>query len=132
MANFNLIKFIVFFIFMFSSDVKSKNYEKKKFICADTIGPVIEFQIPYFDKGKVSSEFFFKLYYSDDRNLYYNESGAMSKKSSPIDNSYFYYKVQTTIKNGESINLIFEFFPPSTLMLKKDESMFKTLACWNN
>ena len=35
-------------------------------------------------------------------------------------------------KNKEVINLIFEFFPPSTLMLKKDEYTFKTLACWNN
>ena len=132
MANFNLIKFIVFFIFMFSSDVKSKNYEKKKFICADTIGPVIEFQVPNFDNDQVSRNFFFKLFYSDDRNLYYSESGAMFKKSSPIDNSYFYYKVDTTVQNEDEINLIFEFFPPSTLMLKKDDDMFKTLACWNN
>ena len=56
----------------------------------------------------------------------------MFKKLSPVDNSYFYYKVDTTLKNKEVINLIFEFFPPSTLMLKKDEYMFKTLACWNN
>lgn len=127
-----LVKIYFLFILLFCLEAYSMTHEKKNFICADEVGPVIEFQIPYFDKGKVSSEFFFKLYYSDDRNLYYNESGAMSKKSSPIDNSYFYYKVQTTIKNEESINLIFEFFPPSTLMLKKDGSMFKTLACWNN
>ena len=132
MANFYLIKFFVFFILIFSSGVKSKNNEKKKIICADEIGPVIEFQMPDFDNGQVSSEFFFKLYYGDDRNLYYSESGAMFKKLSPVDNSYFYYKVDTTLKNKEVINLIFEFFPPSTLMLKKDEYMFKTLACWNN
>ena len=127
-----LVKIYFLFIFVFCLEAYSKTHEKKNFICADEIGPVIEFQIPDFDNGKVSSEFFFKLYYDDDRNLYYNESGAMFKKSSPIDNSYFYYKVQTTIKNEELINLIFEFFPPSTLMLKKDEYMFKTLACWDN
>ena len=131
MVNFNLIGFFVFFILIFGSEVKSKNNEKKKIICADEVGPVIEFQMPDFDNGQVSSKFFFKLYYSDDRNLYYNESGAMFKKSSPIDNSYFYYKVDTTLKDKEVINLIFEYFPPSTLMLKKDEYMFKTLACWN-
>ena len=127
-----LVKIYFLFIFVFCLEAYSKTHEKKNFICADEIGPVIEFQIPDFDNDKVSSEFFFKLYYDDDRNLYYNESGAMFKKSSPIDNSYFYYKVQTTIKNEELINLIFEFFPPSTLMLKKDEYMFKTLACWDN
>ena len=31
---------------------------KKNFICADEIGPVIEFQIPDFDNGQVSREFF--------------------------------------------------------------------------
>ena len=56
----------------------------------------------------------------------------MFKQSSPIDNSYFYYKVDTTLKNEESIDFIFEFFPPSTLMLKKGKYMYKTLACWNN
>ena len=158
-----LVKIYFLFILLFCLEAYSMTHEKKNFICADEVGPVIEFQIPYFDKGKVSSEFFFKLYYSDDRNLYYNESGAMSKKSSPIDNSYFYYKVQTTIKNEESIMIppnsfalasSLEYFKmprnvtglvtakstyarcglgvPPTVMLKKDGSMFKTLACWNN
>jgi len=127
-----LVKIYFLFILLFCLEAYSMTHEKKNFICADEVGPVIEFQIPYFDKGKVSSEFFFKLYYSDDRNLYYNESGAMFKKSSPIDNSYFYYKLDTTLKNEESINFVFEFFPPSTLMLKKGKYMYKTLACWNN
>ena len=128
----NLIKIYFFFILVFCLEANSKNYEKKSFICADELGPVIEFQVPNFDNDQVKQELFFKLFYNDDRKSSYNESGTMFKQSSPIDNSYFYYKVDTTLKNEESINFIFEFFPPSTLMLKKDDDMFKTLACWNN
>ena len=128
----NLIKLYFFFILVFCLKANSKNYDKKNFICADEIGPVIEFQVPNFDNDQVKQDLFFKLFYNDDRKSSYNESGTMFKQSSPIDNSYFYYKVDTTLKNEESINFIFEFFPPSTLMLKKDDDMFKTLACWNN
>ena len=128
----NLIKTLFFFILVFCLKANSKNYDKKNFICADEIGPVIEFQVPNFDNDQVKQELFFKLFYNNDRKSSYNESGTMFKQSSPIDNSYFYYKVDTTLKNEESINFIFEFFPPSTLMLKKDDDMFKTLACWNN
>ena len=128
----NLIKLYFFFILVFCLKANSKNYDKKNFICADEIGPVIEFQVPNFDNDQVKQELFFKLFYNDDRKSSYNESGTMFKQSSPIDNSYFYYKVDTTLKNEESINFIFEFFPPSTLMLKKGKYMYKTLACWNN
>lgn len=131
MTNYNLIKFFIFSIFLFSFEASSKNYEKKKFTCADEIGPLIEFQVPDFENGKEKKKLSFKLFYDDDRKSYYSESGSMFKKSSPIDNSYSYYKVDTILKNKESVNLIFEFFPPSTLMLKKDENMFETLACWD-
>ena len=89
-------------------------------------------KFPKFEKDQTKKDISFKFFYSDDRNLYYNERGAIFKKSSPIDNSYFYYKMNTILKNEESINLIFEFFPPSTMMLKKDQFMFKTLACWKS
>ena len=128
----NAIKIYFFFILIFSLEANSKTYEKKNFICADEIGPVIEFQVPNFDNGQVKKELLFKLFYSVDRKSFYDESGTMLKQSSPIDNSYFYYKVDTIIKNEESINFIFEFFPPSTLMLKKGKHMFETLACWND
>ena len=128
----NLIKIYFFFILVFCREANSKNYEKKNFICADEIGPVIEFQVPNFDNDQVKQELFFKLFYSGDRKSFYDENGTILKKSSPIDNSYFYYKVDTTLKSEESINFIFEFFPPSTLMLKKGKYMYKTLACWNN
>ena len=127
-----LARILVVFFVVFSFEVNSKIYEKKKFICADEIGPVIEFHIPKFEKDQNKKDIFFKFFYSDDRNLFYNESGTIFKKSSPIDNSYFYYKMDTILKNEESINLVFEFFPPSTMMLKKDQFMFKTLACWKN
>ncbi len=128
----NLIKIYLFFILTFSLEANSKTYEKKKFICADELGPVIEFHLPNFDNGQVEKELFFKVFYSADRKSFFDESGTMLKQSSPIDNSYFYYKVDTKLKNDESINFIFEFFPPSTLMLKKGKYMFETLACWND
>ena len=130
--NFNLLKLIVLFFVVFGFEVNSKNYEENNFMCADDIGPVIEFQIPSFENSQDKRDLFFKFFYSDDRNLFYNESGAIFKKTSPIDNSYFYYKMDTILKNEESINLVFEFFPPSTMMLKKDQFTFKTLACWKN
>ena len=128
----NLIIKIFFLIFMFSLQANAKTYEKEHFICADEIGPVIEFQVPLFENGQIRKELFFKHFYSSDRKLFYNESGTMLKQLSPIDNSYFFYKVDTTLKKEGSINFIFEFFPPSTLMLKKGKYMFKTLACWND
>ena len=132
MTFYNLIKINFFFILIFSLEAHSKTYEKKKFICADEIGPVIDFQLPEFKESQVKIELTFKLFHSGDRKSYDYESGPMFKKSSPIDTSYFYYKLDTVLKNEESVNLVFEFFPPSTLMLKKDNYMFKTLACWNN
>ena len=106
--------------------------KKKNFICADEIGPVIEFQVPDFDNGQVKVSYFLNSFTVMIENHFMMRSGTMLKQSSPIDNSYFYYKVDTTLKNEESINFIFEFFPPSTLMLKKGKYMYKTLACWNN
>lgn len=132
MTYYNLIKINLFFILIFSLEANSKTYEKKSFICADEVGPVIEFQVPDFEKNQVKNELTFKLFNSSDRRLYNYESGSMYKKSSPIDTSYFYYKLETVLKYEKSVNLFFEFFPPSTLMLKKDKHMFKTLACWNN
>ena len=123
---------LVFFFVVVGMEVKSKNYEKKEFVCADEVGPVIEFQVPRFKSDHEKIKFFFKFFYDDDRNLFYNESAYMFKKSSPIDNSYSYYKVDTILKNDKSLNLIFEFFPPSTLMIKKGQYMFKTLACWTS
>lgn len=123
-----LVRVLVFLVVVFSFEANSKIYEKN-FVCAYEIGPVIELYIPKFEKDQNKKDIFFKFFYSDDRNLFNSESGAIFKKSSPIDNSYFYYKMDTILKNEESINLVFEFFPPSTMILKKDRFMFKTLAC---
>lgn len=131
-VNSYLVKILLLFFVVYSFEVNSNIYEKKNFICADEIGPVIEFSVPVFEKDQDKKDISFKFFYSDDRNLFYNESGAIFKKSSPIDNSYFYYKMDTTLNNEESTSLVFEFFPPSTMMLKKDQLMFKTLACWKN
>lgn len=132
MTFYNLIKINLFFILIFSLEAHSKTYEKKSFVCADEVGPVIEFQLPEFEKSQEKIELTFKHFHSIDRKSYDYESGSMFRKSSPIDTSYFYYKLDTVLKNKGSVNLVFEFFPPSTLMLKKDKYMFKTLACWKN
>ena len=127
-----LKKIFFSFILVFCLEANSKTYEKENFICADEIGPVIEFQVPSFESGQDKRDLFFKFFYSDNRNLFSNENGSMFRKTSPIDSSYFYYKMDTILKNEKLINLVFEFFPPSTMMLKKDQYMFKTLACWKN
>lgn len=132
MINLILKRIFIFFLLTFSFEVNSKNYEKKKFICADEIGPVIEFEVPSFKNTEIEQKLIFKYFNDDDRDIFYNESGIMFKQSSPIDDSYYYYKVDTTLKNEKSKKLFFEFFPPSTLMLKKDSYMTKTLACWND
>ena len=132
MTFYNLLKINLFFILIFSLEAHSKTYEKKSFVCADEVGPVIEFQLPEFKKSQEKIELTFKHFHSIDRKSYDYESGSMLRKSSPIDTSYFYYKLDTVLKNKGSVNFVFEFFPPSTLMLKKDKYMFKTLACWKN
>ena len=111
MKNCSLMKKIFFSVILFSFNGHSKSYD---------------------DKTQEKSELIFKIFYNDDRKLYHEESGFMFRKTSPIDDSYYYYKVDTILKQEESINLVFEFFPPSTLMFKKDKYNFETLACWNN
>ena len=61
-----------------------QKFMKKKLICADEIGPVIEFHIPKFEKDQNKKDISFKFFYSDDRNLFYNESGAIFKNLVPL------------------------------------------------
>ncbi len=110
----------------------SKNYDLKTFLCADEIGPRIEISVPKFNKDLIIEKFFFKLYSLKNRKLFESEKGLIEKKSSPIDSSYFFYTSNFLLTDDETKNLYFEFFPPSTMMLKTGDSQFKNLACWEN
>ena len=110
----------------------SKNYDLKTFLCADEIGPRIEISVPKFNKDLIIEKFFFKLYSLKNRKLFESEKGLIEKKSSPIDSSYFFYTSNFLLTDDETKNLYFEFFPPSTMMLKTANSQFKSLACWEN
>tara|TARA_B100000989_G_scaffold284624_1_gene251600 strand:+ start:886 stop:1284 length:399 start_codon:yes stop_codon:yes gene_type:complete len=110
----------------------SKNYDLKTFLCADEIGPRIEISVPKFNKDLIIEKFFFKLYSLKNRKLFESEKGLIEKKSSPIDSSYFFYTSNFLLTDDETKNLYFEFFPPSTMMLKTGNSQFKSLACWEN
>ena len=110
----------------------SKNYDLKTFLCADEIGPRIEISVPEFNGDLILEKFLFKLYSLKNRKLFKSEKGLIEKKSSPIDSSYFFYTANFLLTDDETKNLYFEFFPPSTMMLKTGDSQFKNLACWEN
>lgn len=122
----------VLFITGIYREGNSKNYDLKTFLCADEMGPRIEISIPEFNQDLISEKFFFKLYSLKNRELFENKNGLIEKKSSPIDSSYFFYSAKLLMTDDEIEKLYFEFFPPSTMMLKTGESQFKSLACWEN
>ena len=98
-------------------------------MCADEIGPRIEFMIPDFDKKSKTKEFSYKIFDEVDRGSFEKNSSNINKKQSPIDYSYDYYTAKILNQNK---SITFEFFPPSTMMFKTGENPFKTLACWEN
>lgn len=123
-------KTLIILILILAFEVKSKNYEGNKFLCADEVGPVIEFKLPKLKKNE-KLNLNFKLFFGNDRKLFTIENGLLTKTASPIDYSYYFYKLEKLSKKNETEHF-FDFFPPSTLMFKENLSMFKTLACWNN
>ncbi len=129
----NFFKFLFlynFFFFSFLTTIKSKDYDLKSYMCADEIGPILEFSIPKLDKSK-NSKISFKIYESDNRNFFDTLEGIIFKKSSPIDTSYSYYAIHSILKVDGSNFINFEFYPPSHLLLKKGGSQFVDLVCWN-
>ena len=126
MTQFKFFFFIIIlFIFL---QVKAKNYDGKSYICADEIGPLLEFSIPNFDNNLVK-KITLKIYNEENRNLQYYTKGIIKKKLSPNDKSYFFYIVDFIFNNEKSNQGYFEFFPPSNLMFKVEGSQFLNLVC---
>ena len=128
MAQFKLIFF--FLIFLIFLKAEAKNYDGKSYICADEVGPFLEFSIPKFGDNLVKKKVLLKLYNRENRDLQYHRNGIMRKKSSAIDKSYFFYTVEFILNDDKSIIEYFEFFPPSNLMFKVEGSQFLNLVCW--
>ena len=129
----NVFRFLFFYSFLFFSfftTVKSKDYDLKSYMCADEIGPILEFSIPKLNDS-MNSKISFKIYKSENRNSFDTLKGVIFKKSSPIDTSYSYYALDSILKVDGSNFINFEFYPPSHLLLKKSGSQFIDLVCWN-
>ena len=89
-----MLFFFSLIFFIFSIKVQAKNYDDQNFICADEIGPILEFHIPKFKDSKNIKDIIFKLFKKENRNQYIKKSGTIQKKSSPIDNTYFHYEIK--------------------------------------
>ena len=119
------------FLFSIIKTALTKNLSNKNFMCADEIGPRIEFLIPNFEKKSKTKEFSYKIFDEINRESFEKNSNYITKKQSPIDYSYDYYTAKLFNQNKNQ-SITFEFFPPSTMMFKTGENPFVTLACWEN
>ena len=129
--NYINIKFflIILFFSICSSSVKSRSYENTTFICADEIGPRLKFLIPNFNDS-FKKKFSLNLYSKKNRDDFYDIDAEILKKSSPIDETYYFYKVTLKPNNNKNLSGEFEFFPPSTLMFKETNYPYENFACW--
>jgi len=60
MTQFKSIFFIlIFFVFL---KVEAKNYDGKSYVCADELGPLLEFSIPNFGDNLFEKKVSLKLY----------------------------------------------------------------------
>ena len=128
MTQFRSIFFIL--IFFFFLKVEAKNYDGKSYVCADELGPLLEFSIPNFGDNLFEKKVPLKIYNKENRDLLYHSNGIIKKKTSAIDKSYFFYTVDFILNDDKSIQGYFEFFPPSNLMFKVEGSQFLNLVCW--
>ena len=131
MINTKFILLTILFFSLYLFDVKSKNYDSMRFTCADEIGPLLEFKIPDLKVGK-SKNLKIKTFDKIKRESSTVIEGVIKKISSPIDNSYFFYKANTNLKDKDFFEISFEFYPPSHLLIKYLNSQYSDLVCWNN
>ena len=131
MLNAKFIPLTLFIFFSYLMNVKSKDYDSMHFTCADEIGPLLEFQIPDLKVSK-SKKFNIKTFDKIKRESSTVREGIIKKVTSPIDNTYFFYKANTTSKENGTFKISFEFFPPSHLLIKYLNSQYSDLVCWNN
>ncbi len=129
MKNYSTLCFFLLFFF-FSIKVGAKNYDDQNFICADEIGPILEFHIPKFKDSKNIKDIMFKLFKKENRNQYIKKSGTIQKKSSPIDNTYFHYEINYISDVKQAKNEKFGFYPPTMGMFQIQGTQFIDLACW--
>ena len=129
--SFTIYFLCLIFLFSINKAALAKNLSNKNFLCADEIGPKIEFLIPNFEKGSKKKKFSYKIFDEINRESFEKDSDYIIKKQSPIDYSYDYYTAKILNQNKNQ-SITFEFFPPSTMMFKTGENPFKTLACWEN
>ena len=129
MKNYSRLCFFLLFFF-FSIKVQAKNYDDQNFICADEIGPILEFHIPKFEDSKNIKDIMFKLFKKENRNQYIKKSGTIQKKSSPIDNTYFHYEINYISNDEKAKNEKFEFYPPTMGMFQIQGTQFVDLVCW--
>ncbi len=127
--NFKI--FIIFFIIMNFFNLYSKDLSSKLNICADEVGPILEFTIPEFNE-KPKTKFHFKIYKQEDRNSVISMNGIIEKKSSPIDDTYFYYQAKSILESEKTSMINFEFYPPSHLLIQRGNSPFNDLVCWRD
>ena len=129
--SFTIYFLCLIFLFSINKTTLAKNLSNKNFLCADEIGPKIEFLIPNFEKDSKKKKFSYKIFDEINRESFEKDSNYIIKKQSPIDYSYDYYTAKILNQNKNQ-SITFEFFPPSTMMFKTGENPFKTLACWEN
>ncbi len=131
MINFKFFLLIFSIYLSYLLDVESKDYDSMHFICADEIGPLLEFKIPDL-KVRKSKNFSIKIFDKIERESSTIKQGVIKKVSSPIDNTYFFYKANTISKEKDIFEISFEFYPPSHLLIKYLNSQYSDLVCWNN
>ena len=128
----NIFKKLFIFLFLFFYKPAAKSFDSMSFICADEVGPILEFSVPEFNKTQKRTKISFKVYDPLDRKSFNMFKGIIEKKTSPIDTSYFFYSVISSSTNEEPYKINFQFFPPSHLLLQRKNSQFVDLVCWAN
>lgn len=124
--------FIILYVFICDAKINSKVKADSQVICADETGPLIEFKMPGFKESSTQEKFSTKYFYKQDRTKFVLGEGIMKKKNSPIDYSYFFYNANIKFKIPESQSIQFDFFPPTHMMIKTENSTFISLVCWKN
>ena len=132
--NLNKRSYIIFFLvliksFLIFSNLQAKDISKISYMCADEVGPRLKFSLPNFQESE-KKKFSFKMFNREDRTKFVIKSAKIKRKTSPIDDSYFFYKVFFSVDEESNKEIYFEFFPPSHLIIQNKSKAFTDLVCW--
>lgn len=130
MSKINVKIYVLIFFSTYVTELRGKSFDQKVFTCADEVGPRLEFEIPKFGV-LTEANFTFKIFKINERKSFTIKKGIIKKISSPIDNSYFFYKANSNDKQKDNFEITFEFYPPSHLLIQHFNSPFTDLVCWN-